>query len=87
MKIGSGKAFILGEKEGSKKIPVAKQWLLLEGRRILVEEVTIPAVTEQLETLPLGEQAAAGIEESIHASHGLNATAPPGLETRSSCRR
>ena len=61
MKMGAGKAFIMNSDSGeSDKIPVAKQWLLLEGRRILVEEVTIPAAAIQLDTLPVPKQASLG---------------------------
>jgi len=68
MKIGRGKAFILGggaNVPGS-EIPMAKQWLLLEGRRILVEEVAVPAVANQLGMLPAPGQASIGtVKDSV----------------------
>lgn len=57
MKIGRGKAFILGnQRERQGGIPVGKQWLYLEGRHILCEEVTVPSVAADLDQLPLVAQ-------------------------------
>jgi len=59
--IGSGKAFSLGDDADQRDdIPVAKQWILLERRRFLVEEITIPAAAKHLDTLPLPRQAGIG---------------------------
>lgn len=51
MKIGPGQAFgIEGKAEGH--VPVQKQWVELEGRTFLVEQVPVDAVTAQLQDLP-----------------------------------
>jgi hypothetical protein len=50
MKMGRGKAFTLGQERPSAS--VRKQWLKLEGRTFLVEEVPIQAISKQLQKLP-----------------------------------
>jgi uncharacterized protein YegL len=51
MQMVPGKAFLLGETTPS--VGVNKQWLLLDGRQILVEEVPVVSVAAKLENLPL----------------------------------
>ena len=73
LKIGPGKAFILdNDANPAEAIPVAKQWLLLEGRRVLVEEVTIPAAAKQLDTLPLPGHA--GLDPAKNPAHRTAST-------------
>jgi hypothetical protein len=55
MRMGHGKAFSL--EQGGGDIPVSKQWLKLEGRNFLVEEVTVPELNKELQTLPAAEGA------------------------------
>jgi hypothetical protein len=55
MKMGRGKAFSL--ERGGEDIPVSKQWLKLEGRDFLVEEVAVPEIDEELQALPAAEGA------------------------------
>ena len=55
MQMGRGKAFLL--EQGGEDIPVGKQWLKLEGRDFLVEEVAVPDLEEKLRALPLPEGA------------------------------
>jgi len=55
MKMGRGKAFSLGRED--KDNPVSKQWLKLEGRDFLVEEVAVPDLEEELQALPAAEGA------------------------------
>jgi len=55
MRMGQGKAFSL--ERGGEDIPVSKQWLKLEGRDFLVEEVAVPELGEQLQALPAAEGA------------------------------
>jgi hypothetical protein len=50
MKIGRGSAFLMGNHAGS--TPVSKEWVTLEGRKFLVEEVPIPQIARELDTLP-----------------------------------
>src|ERR1041384_1071184 len=52
MKMGSGKAFILGDERRLGGVPVGKQWLRLENRNFLVEEVAMADMQTQLQTLP-----------------------------------
>jgi hypothetical protein len=46
-----GKAFLLGT--NSPSAGVDKQWLLLDGRQMLVEEVPVVSIADELENLPL----------------------------------
>jgi hypothetical protein len=55
MQMGRGKAFSLERSGGD--IPVSKQWLKLEGRDFLVEEVAVPDLEEELQALPAAEDA------------------------------
>jgi hypothetical protein len=55
MHMGRGKAFSL--ERGGGDIPVSKQWLKLEGRDFLVEEVAVPDLEEELQSLPAAEGA------------------------------
>jgi len=50
MQMGQGKAFLLGT--NSAQVEVNKQWLQLEGRQFLVEEVPVVSIAEGLDTLP-----------------------------------
>ena len=61
MQMGPGKAFVLGTETEIPfgGIPVGKQWLYLEGRTILCEEVAIPDVAVELDSLPLPAKSAA----------------------------
>jgi hypothetical protein len=51
MQMIPGKAFLLGTTTPS--VAVDKQWLLLDGRQILVEEVPVVSIADELENLPL----------------------------------
>jgi RHS repeat-associated protein len=55
MKIGRGRAFLMGT--GSGGVPVCKEWLTLDGRQFLVEEVPVTDVTAQMHALPLTQSA------------------------------
>jgi Mg-chelatase subunit ChlD len=58
MRIGAGKAFSVGENpiDG---VSVSKEWATLEGRTFLVEQVSIPAIAEGLDELPLPQESRA----------------------------
>lgn len=58
MRIGSGKAFALGE-AATRLAPVAKRWLKIEGRTFLVEAVQFAVVKVELDHLPASRQQAA----------------------------
>lgn len=45
-------------RRSSRSVPVGKQWVGLEGRQFLVEEVAVAAVAEQLDALPAAKSAA-----------------------------
>gem|GEM_PF-1653953 len=49
----AGEAARLEALQPGRGVPVGKQWLELEGRRFLVEEVPVDAVAEELESLPV----------------------------------
>jgi hypothetical protein len=51
MKIGTGRAFSIGEGAG-KGVPVGKKWTHQDGRTFLVEEVAVTEVSERLSSLP-----------------------------------
>jgi hypothetical protein len=50
MRMGHGKAFLLGAKSPS--VRVEKRWLMLNGRQFLIEEVPIVSVAKAIDTLP-----------------------------------
>ena len=50
MQMGQGKAFLVGS--DSPSVPVDKQWLVLQGRQFLVEEVPIVSIATALDSLP-----------------------------------
>ena len=50
MQMGRGKAFLLGT--NSPQVEVNKQWLQLEGRQFLIEEVPVASLADELDTLP-----------------------------------
>jgi hypothetical protein len=59
MKMGRGKAFFLGDKPGSKAVPVSKQWIETEQRHLLIEEVPVPVFEQELNSLPQAQGASA----------------------------
>jgi hypothetical protein len=53
MQVIRGRAFLLGQNAQDAGAMVDKQWLLLDGRQFLVEEVPVDAILEGLAALPL----------------------------------
>ena len=53
MQMIRGRAFLLGQNTVNANAFVAKQWVQLNGRRFLVEEVPVNAIADRLATLPL----------------------------------
>jgi hypothetical protein len=53
MQMVPGRAFLLGNNAVDSGAQVGKQWLLLDGRQFLVEEVPVDAIADGLATLPL----------------------------------
>ena len=59
MQMGQGKAFTIGFEESiPAEVPVAKQWIVIEGRTILFEGVPVARIADQLEALPAGKRTA-----------------------------
>jgi hypothetical protein len=50
MRVGRGRAFLTGNNSSS--CPVCKEWVTLEGRHFLIEEVPITQIATELQTLP-----------------------------------
>ena len=50
MQMGQGRAFLIGADLPA--VPVDKEWLELEGRQFLIEEVPIVSVADAIDTLP-----------------------------------
>jgi len=50
MKIGRGRAFLAAN--SAESTPVAKDWATVENRQFLIEQVPIPQIANQLQTLP-----------------------------------
>jgi len=53
MRMVPGRAFLLGNDAKATKARVSKQWLMMDGRQFLVEEVPVDAIVEGLAKLPL----------------------------------
>ena len=75
MTMGRGKAFSLGQT--GREIFVQKQWLKLEGRDFLIEEVSMPDLKEQLELLPTPEEASLKSESGkLHRTASIKRELP-----------
>ena len=71
MKIGNGRVFSLDQKQDS-GVPVQKHWTVLEGRTILIEEVSFPRLVPYLRNLQASRQPdGSGI---LFASHKASAS-------------
>lgn len=55
MRIGRGRAFLMGN--DSNGVSVTKEWLSLNNRQFLVEEIPISQIAGELQTLPLTQSA------------------------------
>jgi hypothetical protein len=53
MQMASGRAFMLGEDAQNATAIVAKHWVVVQGRQILIEEVPVNAIVPGLAALPL----------------------------------
>src|SRR5258708_39711115 len=53
MQMIQGRAFLMGQNAQEAGALVNKQWLLLDGRQFLVEEVPVDAIVQGLAALPL----------------------------------
>lgn len=68
MKMGRGRAFTLEDEAGSlvrsRGVPVAKRWMVINGRMFLVEEVPMKAVREKLDALPKADGASLNLRSN-----------------------
>lgn len=88
MQMGRGLAFLAGEATRRRvATPVSKSWVVMEGRRCLVEEVRWPAMAPRLRALPQAEAYRIGAKDTnllaqrcVPWEHLL----PAGPETRKS---
>jgi archaellum component FlaF (FlaF/FlaG flagellin family) len=71
MQMVPGRAFLLGANATDTGAMVDKQWLLLDGRQFLVEEVPVDAILEGLAALPLTAMNANSGKNSHTASKHL----------------
>jgi Concanavalin A-like lectin/glucanases superfamily len=57
MKMGQGRAFVLGEdQDASGGIPVAKEWVQVDGRQFLFEQIPMAGIQDMLKALPAPRQ-------------------------------
>lgn len=57
-RFGRSQAFMLGAQKGRwQGVPAARQWIAVEGRQLLIEEVPVPAVQAEWRKLPKGQGA------------------------------
>lgn len=87
-----GKAFTIDAGESSKTFPVSKQWLKIDGRDFLIEEVELQSVTKELDALPKARSAAlqsvtntvrqANFGKPVIPSLRLSSKATTGIEMR-----
>jgi hypothetical protein len=76
MKVGLGRAFLIGDNTNTANVLVGKQWVQVGNRQILVEEVPVEALANQLGTLPPpGASAATGT--AIHPVASRQWQLPP----------
>ena len=79
MQMVAGKAFMIGASESdSAETPVSKRWTVADGRTLLIEEVELPRIAAQLESLPAKKRTAFFWKKSGKAV----ATAKLNLPTR-----
>src|ERR1035438_8075278 len=71
MQMVQGRAFLLGQNAQDTGAMVDKQWLLLDGRQFLVEEVPVDAILEGLAALPMTAMNSGSGKNSHTASRHL----------------
>ncbi len=83
MAMGRGRAFLMGTNRDKGTI-VAKQWVNVSGRQILIEEVPLPALAKDLQQLPPSTTARAASPLNVVSAkrllpdHPLAAAGPKG---------
>lgn len=71
MQMVPGRAFLLGQNAQDAGAMVAKNWVTLEGRQFLVEEVPVDAIVDGLAALPLTAMSSSSSRNSMMASKHL----------------
>ena len=72
LKIGVGKAFEFGLGGSSPEVRVFKQWVNIEGRRVLLEQVPITSVWKSIQKLPGTEGASTKQAKRLQSLASLN---------------
>ena len=82
MKIGHGRALFLGTTPDARPVPVNKQWLEIDKRHLLLEQVPVPAFEKELNLLNQSQTASLGTKTkttrlaAYKASKGLQLPPP-----------
>ena len=79
MKIGHGRALFLGTTPDARPVPVTKQWLEIDKRHLLLEQVPVPAFEKELNLLNQSGTASLGTKTKttrLAASKGLQLPPP-----------
>jgi len=58
--IGPGKGFLLGAGQGGQGLRISKEWSLMEGRRFLIEQVSVTDLMRAITTLPKNQGSSIG---------------------------
>lgn len=86
MQMVPGRAFLLGTNATDTGVLVDKQWLLLDGRQFLVEEVPVDAILEGLAALPLTAMNSSPNQRSRMAARHLKLPSRRMAKTSSKAR-
>lgn len=60
MHIGPGKGFLLGAGGGGQGLKISKEWSLMEGRRFLIEQISVTDLLKAITTLPKNQGSSLG---------------------------
>lgn len=71
MQMASGRAFMLGQNAQNATAIVAKHWVVVQGRQILLEEVPVNAIVPALAALPLTGMNEVPHQKGLLASRGF----------------
>ena len=77
MRIGLGRAFMIGDDASTADVLVGKQWVQVGNRQLLVEEIPVEAVANQLGTLPLPQGASTKTGTATHPVASSHWQLPP----------
>jgi alpha-tubulin suppressor-like RCC1 family protein len=77
MEMGRGRAFLLGTSAEGSQVMVGKQWLSVNGRHFLVEEVPVAAIGNQLSQLPTLQTSALKANSLLNVVSAKRLLPPP----------